>query len=79
MSKKAKEFDPRDWDFSDPRECRKFLKSVRFGGPKGAQILYLTTTENKNVSIDEATDEQILDAVRQVCEKIPQDSKNHLH
>lgn len=39
--------------------CRDFLKQVRFG-EEGSAITKLTQADGKTVSIDDATDEQVL-------------------
>lgn len=52
------------WNLSSPKMCRDFLKQVRIG-PKGARITQLTQGDGKVITIDEATDEQVL----QLCEE----------
>ena len=56
-----------DWNLNDPKEAREFLKSLRIG-PKGAKIQFLQTEGGQQISIDEASDFQILKLVRQMAQ-----------
>lgn len=51
-----------DFDLSDPAQAREFLKSIRVKG-KG-RITFLETASGEKVSIDDASDEQILQLVK---------------
>ena len=57
------------WNLSSPKMCRDFLKQVRIG-PTGAQIKELTQADGKTVSLDEATDEQVLQVANEIAEAI---------
>ncbi len=48
------------WNLNSPKMCRDFLKQVRIG-PGGAQITQLTQADGKVISIDEASDEQVIE------------------
>lgn len=55
------------WDLSNPRMARDFLKNLRIG-PDKAAIEFLVNDKGENISIDDATDEQILYVVSQIAE-----------
>lgn len=55
------------WDLSKPKMCRHFLKNLRIG-PEGAKIEFLQTEDGGKISIDEATDEQILQVANDIAE-----------
>jgi hypothetical protein len=55
------------WNLSSPKMCRDFLKNVRFG-PEGSSITYLQQADGNQVSIDDATDEQVLQIAAELAE-----------
>lgn len=55
------------WDLSNPKQCRNFLKEVRIG-KEGAKITYLQQADGTEVSLDDASDDQILDVANQIAE-----------
>lgn len=57
------------WKLDSPSMCRDFLKQVR-GGPDGTPLTYLETESGKRLSIDEASDEQVMEAARWIAEAI---------
>lgn len=63
------------WNLSSPKMCRDFLKQVRFG-PQGAQITQLTQADGKVVTIDEATDEQVLQLCQEFAEAMGEKKKS---
>lgn len=55
------------WRLDSPSMCRDFLKSIRMG-PWGGRIEYLQQADGKQISIDDATDEQVLQVAREFAE-----------
>lgn len=64
------------WDLSSPKMCRDFLKEVRFGDKKNpSRIEYFQTESGKQISIDEASDEQILEIAKDFAEAMEKAKK----
>jgi len=63
------------WDFSRPEQCREFLKSVRIG-QKGGQITHLMDSSGKELTIDEASDAQVLDLCKEIAEVLSDAKKS---
>lgn len=57
------------WDLSSPKMCRDFLKKVRIG-PQGASIEFLQQEDGTKFSIEEASDEQILQVANEIAEAL---------
>jgi hypothetical protein len=57
------------WKLNSPSMCRDFLKQVRIG-KEGNQITYLQQADGKQVSIDEASDQQVLQVANELAEAI---------
>jgi len=57
------------WRLDSPSMCRDFLKYVCIG-LEGAKIEYLQQADGKRLSIDEATDEQVMELVQEIAEAI---------
>lgn len=55
------------WKLNSPKMCRDFLKSLRFG-PQGSAITELTQADGKTISVDDATDEQVLQVANELAE-----------
>lgn len=59
------------WDLSSPKMCRDFLKNVRMGDPNNpSRITYFQTVSGDQISIDEASDEQVLEVAKQIAEAV---------
>lgn len=58
------------WKLDSPSMCRDFLKQVRHGQPPGKTIEYLETESGRRVSIDEASDEQVMQIANDIAESI---------
>ena len=62
------------WNLNSPKMCRDFLKSLRFGPPdkpdEAGKITHFDLEDGKRVSIDDATDEQVIDYANQIAEMI---------
>lgn len=58
------------WDLSNPAHCRDFLKALRFdnGTKEGSKITTLRQADGKEVTIDEASDEQVLELVNEFAQ-----------
>jgi hypothetical protein len=56
------------WKLDSPKMCRDFLKRVRFG--EGKHITHLTQADGKEVSLDDASDEQLLQVANEIAEAI---------
>jgi hypothetical protein len=59
------------WRLDSPAMCRDFLKSVRMG-PKGSKITELTQADGKVLSIDEASDAQVLELANDLADAMKQ-------
>lgn len=57
------------WDLSKPAMCRDFLKQVRIG-PNESRITFLTDATGRQMSIDDASDEQILQITNDIASAI---------
>ena len=55
----------REWDLSKPNEARNFLKELRIGKAK-AKIEFLRDEAGRDIRIDDASDKQILQVVREL-------------
>ncbi len=60
------------WRLNSPSMCRDFLKQIRLDGK---EITVLTQADGKNVSIDEAADEAIMDLARELAHSMSEASK----
>ena len=49
-----------EWDLSDLDQVRDFFKQVRFG-ENGSKVTHFEQADGKRITIDEATDEQLLE------------------
>lgn len=63
------------WKLDSPQMCRDFLKSVRVGDPPGARVEFLGQADGKQISIDEATDQQVMEAAAMVADAIEKGKK----
>lgn len=55
----------REWNLDNPSEARQFLKELRFGD-QGARIKYLKDANGRDIKIDDASDEQVLQVVKEL-------------
>lgn len=60
------------WDLNSGPDCRDFLKALVLGG--GARITFLQQADGRKVSIDEASDAQVMGVVQELAE-----AKEHRH
>lgn len=62
------------WNLNSPKMCRDFLKQLHFGPPdkpeQCGKITHFDLEDGRRVSIEEATDEQVVDYANQIAEMI---------
>ena len=58
------------WNLNNPAHCRDFLKALRFdnGTKKGSKVVDLKQADGKTVTIDEASDEAIIELVNEIAQ-----------
>lgn len=58
------------WKLNSPSMCRDFLKAVRFPSDSGEpnKITFLQQADGKQLSIDEASDEQVMQIANELAE-----------
>lgn len=49
--------------------CRDFIRSVRVG-PKGFKITFLQQSDGKQIPLDDASDEQVLQIANEIADAI---------
>lgn len=65
-----------EWDLSDPKQARDFLKNVQFGDRKNPGFIkYLKTVEGTEISIDDASDEQVFQVVNMIANAMSESEK----
>lgn len=57
------------WDLSDPVQCRDFLKKLRVG-PNGEACTHVYLADGTELTIDEASDEQIVTLCTEMAETV---------
>ena len=57
------------WKLNSPKMCRDFLKQVQIG-PAGSKITFLTQADGKQISLDEATDEQVMQVANELADAL---------
>lgn len=55
------------WKLDSPSMCRDFLKQIRLG-KDGDRITFLQQSDGKQVSLDEASDEQVMQVANELAE-----------
>lgn len=62
------------WRLDSPSQCRDFIKSARLDGK---QITTLTTESGKEISVDDASDEQVMEVAGWMAKAIEKAKKGH--
>jgi len=55
------------WKLNSPEVCRDFLKSLRFG-PKQSRITCLKQDDGRELTIDEAPDDQVMEVANNIAQ-----------
>lgn len=55
----------KEWNLERPSEAREFLRQVRIG-PAKARIKFLRDEHGQDISLDDASDTQVLQTVREM-------------
>lgn len=63
------------WKLDSPKMCRDFLKSVRIG-PDENKIEFLEQEDGKRITLDDASDDQIMQVAAEIAEAIELSTKN---
>lgn len=56
------------WKLDSPMMCRDFLRQIR--GPNGQKILFLSLANGTDITLDQASDEQIMQAANDIAAAI---------
>lgn len=62
------------WKLDNPDHCRAFLKQAHLDGKP---ITTLTTESGKDISIDEASDEQVMEVAKWFSDAMKSTKKGH--
>ncbi len=55
------------FNLSKPADCRAFLREMRFG-PMNSQIEFVYTEDGEELTLDQASDEQVMELANSIAE-----------